>query len=349
MFRTPRFWNKRIWINSFLIPFSWMWVYFSKLSQSRIKTEHVDVPVICIGNLVMGGAGKTPTVIALTAILKSIGHNPHILSRGYGAYIRNSIQVDPKTHNYLQVGDEPLLLAKVAPTWVGPDRVMSARAAIKAGASILIMDDGLQNPSLFKDLSIVVIDAIQGVGNGLVFPAGPLREPIEIGANRADAMIVIGGGNIHFDFIDRQFSARIVCENDTSKNDYSGNKNESDVTPGEVNHSKVSQHKSKRRVVAFAGIGYPEKFKITLLENNFEICDFITFADHHPYTIGDIIKLMKVATQHRATLITTSKDCLRIPERYQHSVTTLPIVLEFDQPQEITTFLERTVIPTQRV
>lgn len=319
MFKTPHFWNKRQWINYLLIPISWIWTRIAQWNEGHIKSESVSVPVICVGNLVMGGAGKTPTVIALVDLLKKMGHVPHILSRGYGAYIRNTIQVNPDKHNYLQVGDEPLLLAHAAPTWAGPDRVQSAKAAISHGATILVMDDGLQNPSLEKDLSFIVVDSIQGIGNGMVFPAGPLREPIEAGAGRAQAMIVIGDDDSSFEFIDEQFVAKIQC---LKKN------------------SDKGQNKS---IVAFAGIGYPEKFRHTLKENNYEICQFIEFADHHPYTIHDMIKLVKLSEQHKATLLTTTKDWLRIPNHYRNKVETLPILLNFEEPEKVQRFLTKIV------
>lgn len=317
MFRTPHFWNKRQWISYFLIPISWIWTRIAQWNEGNTKSESVSVPVVCVGNLVMGGAGKTPTVIALVDLLKKMGHIPHILSRGYGAYIRDTIQVNPDKHNYLQVGDEPLLLARSAPTWAGPDRVQSAKAAISQGATILVMDDGLQNPSLQKDLSFIVVDSIQGIGNGMVFPAGPLREPIEAGAGRAQAMILIGHDDSQFEFIDEQFVAKIKC---LKKN--------------------VDQDKS---IVAFAGIGYPEKFRHTLNENGYEVCQFIEFADHHPYTIHDMIKLIKLADQYEATLLTTTKDWLRIPNHYRNKVETLPILLNFEEPEKVQNFLIKIV------
>ncbi|MDP3371673.1 MAG: tetraacyldisaccharide 4'-kinase [Candidatus Paracaedibacteraceae bacterium] len=317
MFRSPRFWDKKQWMSYFLIPLSWLWTRIAKWNEKSMESEEVSVPVICVGNLVMGGAGKTPTVIALVDILKQMGHTPHILSRGYGAYIRNAIQVNPDKHNYLQVGDEPLLLASAATTWAGPNRVQSAKAAILQGATILLMDDGLQNHSLKKDLSFIVVDAIQGIGNGLVFPAGPLREPIESGANRAQAMILIGNDNTSsLDFKNHQFTAQITCIKNTF----------------EKNHNK--------RVVAFAGIGYPEKFRNTLEKNGFIVCEFIDYADHHPYTIHDMIKLIKAAEDHEAVLITTSKDWFRIPSHYRNVVETLPIALKFAHPDQICVFIK---------
>jgi len=316
MFRAPQFWNKRQWISYVLLPFSWVWTLVSRWNELRVKPESVSVPVICVGNLVMGGAGKTPTVIALVNLLKKMGYIPHIISRGYGAHIRDTILVDPAKHNYLQVGDEPLLLAQAAPTWAGPNRVSSAKIAISHGASVLVMDDGLQNPSLRKDLSFIVVDSIQGIGNGMVFPAGPLREPIESGVDRAQAMIVIGHEESKFEFVPRQFSAKIKC----------------------LEHEL--EHDKNKRIVAFAGIGYPDKFKNTLMEKKFEICQFIEFADHYPYTIHDMMKLIKLAEEYDATLLTTTKDWLRIPSHYRDRVESLPIELNFDDPEKISCFIE---------
>jgi tetraacyldisaccharide 4'-kinase len=279
-----------------------------------MKPEKVSVPVICIGNFVMGGAGKTPTVIALVDILKEMGHVPHILSRGYGAYIRDTVRVDPQRHNYLQVGDEPLLLAQVAPTWAGPNRVRSAKAAIAKGASVLIMDDGMQNASLQKDVCFTVLDAKQSIGNGLVFPAGPLREPIERALRRTHAVILIGGENPLPDLdVKTSFSAHIVPE-----------------------HLKKLPHK---RVIGFAGLGFPEKFRSTLEQTGFCLCGFEAFADHYPYTIPDMIRLVKYAKDANAHLITTSKDWIRIPSAYQSDVLKLPVHLVFDHPDAIKQFL----------
>jgi tetraacyldisaccharide 4'-kinase len=311
MLKNPQFWNHTFGISQALRPVSWLYHQASIWRESRITPVKVEIPVICVGNIVMGGAGKTPTVMALVEILKSLGHVPHILSRGYGGYFKDTVLVDPSEHSYLQVGDEPLLLAKVAPTWIGSDRIASAKAARKAGASIVVMDDGLQNPSLFKDFSLIVIDAIQGFGNQLVFPAGPLREPIQKGLKRAQAVVVIGKGNPFKLSIKGQFGARLVC---------SGPQN---LEP----------------VVAFAGIGYPEKFRHSLEQNNYILREFIAFADHHPYTITDMQRLFKIAEHHESKLITTSKDLLRIPPDYRSQVNFLPIQLQFDNIEAIRSLL----------
>jgi tetraacyldisaccharide 4'-kinase len=309
MLKTPQFWNHSYGISQVLRPFSWLYTQVSLWRESRIKSIKVDVPVLCVGNLVMGGAGKTPTVMALVEILKTMGHVPHILSRGYGGYFRDAILVDPNLHSYLQVGDEPLLLANIAPTWIGSNRVDSARAAIKAGASILVMDDGLQNPSIYKDFSFVVIDSIQGLGNHLVFPAGPLREPIQKGLTRAEALIMIGDGiaPLHKGHDIIELGAKLTCEGPLTQ----------------------------QSVVAFAGIGFPEKFKHSLDSHNYVVKEFIPFADHHPYTIIDLQRLLRIAEQHGCGLITTVKDQLRLPHEYREQVQVLPVQLRFNDSQKI--------------
>ncbi|MDP2194244.1 MAG: tetraacyldisaccharide 4'-kinase, partial [Alphaproteobacteria bacterium] len=190
--KSPKFWQKKTPVTYLLLPIAWLYIWVSRLRRSRTRSVKLSRPVVCVGNLVMGGAGKTPTVIALVQILKEMGHNPHILSRGYGAAVKGIKKVDPERHHYLQVGDEPLLLSQFAPTWVCPNRIRAGKEAIKDGATVLIMDDGFQNKAIEKDLNLLVVDSIQGFGNREVFPAGPLREPIAAGLNRADAIFFIG-------------------------------------------------------------------------------------------------------------------------------------------------------------
>ncbi len=314
MLKTPQFWNKNNGLCFALKPVSWLYTKASNWRESKIHPQKVSVPVICVGNLVMGGAGKTPTVMALVDILKRQGHTPHILSRGYGSYVKDVVRVDDKRHSYLHVGDEPLLLSRIAPTWVGTNRVESAKSAIQAGASILVMDDGLQNPSLAKDYSLIVVDSIQGFGNRNVFPAGPLREPIQQGFKRAQAVVFIGGA--------------IPLEHTLSK---------------DIFHAFLAckPENLPQRVVAFAGLGYPEKFRHTLGRYHFDVCEFIAFADHHPYTITDAQRLLKIAELHEATLITTEKDYMRFPAEYKNMVKTLPIRLEFKEYNQLAELLEK--------
>ena len=312
VFKTPQFWHTDCWISRFLRPISWVYCRLIDWNESHRQPQKVSVPVICVGNLVMGGAGKTPTVIAIIEILTQMGYKPHILSRGYGGYFRDVTRVNAAKHSYLQVGDEPLLLSQYAPTWTGVSRFAAAQAAIGAGASVLVMDDGLQSSRLVKDFSFIVVDAMQGFGNHYVFPAGPLREPIQKGLKRAQALVLIGDKEKlkkqkQLADFGTQYTARLVCT--------------ATVKP--------------QPILAFAGIGYPEKFRYTLEKEGFKIIEFIDFADHHPYTIIDMQRLQRLAESYKCPLITTVKDHFRIPASYRDAVLTLPISLQFDQPDMI--------------
>jgi tetraacyldisaccharide 4'-kinase len=211
------------------------------------------------------------------------------------------------------VGDEPLLLAKSAPTWAGPNRVLSAEKAIESGASILVLDDGLQNHTLVKDINFLVVDEIQGLGNGMIFPAGPLREPLEKALERIDAVIVIGD------------ESPVVAPNKP------------------LFHAKLQATKRDigQHVVAFCGMGCPEKFHATLTKQGYTISEFVTFADHHPYTIPDLIQLNRLQKKHDAILITTSKDWLRLPHAYRSIVEVLPVDLVFREPNTFREFVDK--------
>ncbi len=304
MFRTPDFWKRKGILSYLLLPIAKIYYAISWLHQKFTTTKKVSRPVICVGNVVLGGAGKTPVVIAISKILKDLGYQPHIISRGYGAVIRQVTKVDPKKHNYLNVGDEPLLLSKTAPTWVSTDRHQSIHLAIKEGADILILDDGLQNKSIYKDLNILVIDSLQGFGNSLLFPSGPLREPLNQALKNSHLIVVIGDHDIPIKTTIPKVHAKF------------------DIT-SDIPHQSV---------VAFAGLGYPEKFLYTLEHHGFHVFEFLKYPDHHPYTIAQMNKLFKIAQSYGARLITTEKDFTRIPEQYQKDILFLKIELCFDDP-----------------
>ncbi len=316
MLKAPDFWQEKGLKSWLLKPLSWIYAYIGRMRFEHTDAKKMPVPVICVGNLVMGGAGKTPTVIAIVEILKDMGYTPHIVSRGYGAVIRNVIQVNPTKHTYLEVGDEPLLLSKFATTWASPDRIVGVDAAVAAGADVVVLDDGLQNPTIEKDFSILVVDGMQGFGNEAVFPAGPLREPIDFGLARVQCVLMIGSlVHINMDHMEN---------------------------PPPILHATIqpkSLHLNKHRVVAFAGLGFPEKFLNTLHDNNYDVREFIPFADHHPYTVTDIFRLKKIAKSYHARLMTTSKDLLRIHPEYRNDIDVLKINLQFDAPEKMKTLL----------
>ena len=294
---------------------------YGGLSAWRMRQSgaRVSAPVICVGNLVMGGAGKTPTAIALAKLLVAMRERPAFLSRGYGgARHRQPVAVDGAQHGADYVGDEPLLLARVAPTFVGADRLASAKAAIAGGASALIMDDGLQNPTLAKDLTLGVIDAQAGFGNGLCFPAGPLRAPVDAQIAFVSALLMIGQGPA-------PLGAAPVLRAQLRPSD------------------EDAQRFAGRRVVAFAGIGRPEKFFATLEAVGAQIVARHAFPDHWRYSPSDIMTLRGEARAAKALLATTQKDYVRLDAEFAAEVVCLPVELIFDAPQQAIALLEITL------
>lgn len=246
------------------------------------------VPVLCCGNAVVGGAGKTTLALDLAARLTARGVAVHVLTRGYGGQARGPLRVDPARHSAAQVGDEPLLLAALAPTWVCADRAAGARAAGGAGAGALLMDDGLQNPTLVKTASLLVIDGAAGFGNGRVLPAGPLREPVRAAARRCVAAVLIGQD---------QAGALAALPADLPV-----------LRAALV--ADVALH--GRRVLAFAGIARPAKFHATLREAGAELADTIDFPDHHGFTAAELDAVLARAATLGAEPVTTPKDAVRL-------------------------------------
>jgi tetraacyldisaccharide 4'-kinase len=297
----------------------------------RQAGQRAGVPVLCIGNLTHGGAGKTPTALAVGTLLKDAGAKPFFLSRGYGGRLSGPVQVDPASHSAADVGDEPLLLASVAPTVMAQDRVAGAAMARSAGATVIVMDDGFQNPSLVKDLSIFVIDGDRGIGNGCVFPAGPLRAPLGAQLDRAHAVLVIGDGNVASAVIAsaRQrsipiFTARLVPD------------------PADAAALKG------KSVLAFAGIGDPDKFFATLDAAGADVQSRRAFADHHPYTKTDAAALLAQATAGSLVPVTTEKDMVRLggrPETAQLAAATrtLAVTLVVDDAAGFAALVRRAV------
>ena len=273
----------------------------------------VGAPVICIGNFVVGGAGKTPTAIALAQALQGLGERPFFLTRGYGARqpVTTPLRVDPRQHDSERVGDEPLLLARAAPTIVSPDRIAGARLAISEGASVLVMDDGLQNPQLHKDFSIAVVDGAAGIGNGLCMPAGPLRAPLAAQLALVDAVIVIGMGAAG----DGVAAAANALGRPAFR---------AALAP----EPEAAAYLRGRGVVAFAGIGRPEKFFDTLREIGVELHATSAFGDHHPYTPGQLSILRELAATLDAQLVTTEKDLVRIG--HAPDIAALPVRLAME-------------------
>ncbi|PPR44748.1 MAG: Tetraacyldisaccharide 4'-kinase [Alphaproteobacteria bacterium MarineAlpha5_Bin11] len=297
MLRAPKFWyvrNTTIFSTIFL-PTSLLFRLLSKLYILFSSKNSSTVPVICIGNLVVGGAGKTPVALKVGNLLKLAGYRPHFLTRGYAGKIKENIRV-LNNHSPEEVGDESIILSSVAPTWIGSNRIKSAKLAIKNNADCIIMDDGFQNPTIKKDFSIIVIDGKQGFGNQKVLPSGPLRESINSGLKRANAVIIVGEDTFN---IKKFIPSSIPCFG--AKFDVS-------------NNEKIYKGK---KVTAFAGIAYPTKFFDTLENQGAKILKTFTFPDHYIYTETDLLNLVEKANKNNSILVTTKKDLIRVPESYK--------------------------------
>ncbi len=268
---------------------------YGAVAQRRLTQPgaRIGIPVICVGNPTVGGAGKTPAAIAIARLLIAAGEKPMFLTRGYGGRLAGPVMVEP-THTAAQVGDEPLLLARVAPTVVAEERLSGARFAELHGASVIVMDDGFQNPSLIKDLAILVVDA-RGVGNGRVIPAGPLRAPLEPQLARASALLVVGADAPAIEQAARERGLAVF--HGTLKPD-----------------ADTVASLRGRKVLAFAGIGDPEKFFATLTRAGIDVPVRRGFGDHHRYGVKDARALLREARQGGLDLLTTEKDLMRLKD-----------------------------------
>jgi len=295
-----------------LAPVSALWRLGGWLRARRARPWHAPVPVICVGNLVAGGAGKTPLVAALLPYLTALGLDAHVLSRGHGGRVSGPRRVDPGRDGAEEVGDEPLLLAALAPVWVARDRAAGARAAVEAGADVIVMDDGFQNPGLVKDLSILAVDAETGLGNARVIPAGPLREPAAMGLARADLVVLIGPE-----------AARLAAPRRWPV--LAG----APMIGATLEPMATGLDLSGLAVVAFAGIARPGKFFATLEGMGARLVRRVPFGDHQPYAPAMLRRLQAEARRAGAMLVTTEKDAVRLPPAFRREVVALPVRLAF--------------------
>lgn len=300
-------------LSPLLLPLSGLYQIGAALHRACTRPYNSRVPVICIGNVVAGGAGKTPTSLALARLLQERGEKPVFVTRGYGGLYERSggppLCVDITRHGAGEVGDEALLLAAVAPTWVCRDRPAAMRRAETDG-TIILMDDGFQNPNIASTHAVLVIDGGSGLGNGRVLPAGPLREPFDQACARATALLIIG-----------KDQHQVAALTDLP------------VFQAHLRPVFASGFPRKGRFVGFAGIGRPEKFYATARDAKLNLVQTVDFPDHHVFTNQDIDHLRLLAEENGARLLTTEKDAVRLPPNIRSEVLTLPVRLVLDDPQ----------------
>lgn len=313
--RAPLFWKDDNTLSTALLPVAALYRRMALRNASGVIPFRLPVPVICVGNVVAGGAGKTPTALAIGAMLKAQGVAAHFLTRGYKGKLTGPVQVDPQKHGVADVGDEPLLLAGMLPTWVSRDRVAGGKAAVMDGAEFIVMDDGFQNPSLHKDVSFLVMDGAYGIGNGRLIPAGPLREPVAEAAERASAIILFGE--------DKQGALRDV----------------SPYKPVLGASLAVCRNAANllrgRPVVAFTGIARPRKFYRTLSDMGCEVRHMASFPDHYVFRRREVLRLLAKAKELDSSLVTTEKDYVRLPVDLRVDIVPVPVEVVFDEPDAL--------------
>lgn len=330
MIAPPAFWwNGRGLAGTALSPLG---LLYGAVTGHRMQEpgRHAPIPVICVGNLVLGGAGKTPTALAVADLCREIGFRPGFLTRGYGGRERGPVLVDLKAHTADQVGDEPLLLARAYPTVAGRDRLAGARLLASLGCDVAVMDDGFQNPSIAKDLALVVVDAERGAGNGRVFPAGPLRAPLLAQMRRADAVILVGS----------QGNAEPVVRTAARCG-----------VPVLAAAAVPVRHRSfrRKRYLAFSGIARPQKFYETLRNAGARVDATVDFPDHHPFSESDCLAILGRAEAEGLTTITTEKDMTRLQGcdgaagRLAAAAETLPIRIVLEEPRRLVSLIGETL------
>jgi len=323
--RAPDFWQRGasgFW-PTLLAPAALLYRLGFLARSGRARPQPGRIPVICIGAATVGGAGKTPLTAALARRLRQQGRKVHIVTRGFGGSERGPLLVDPGRHAARDVGDEALLLLQAAPTWVARNRAEGAQAAAQAGADLVLLDDGLQNPTIAKTFSFLAVDGATGFGNGRLLPAGPLREPVATAVARCQAAVIIG-----------EDEAGIAASLPASMPRLSAR-----IEPVGVDALRP------RRWFAFCGLGTPGKFRRTLDEIGLDLAGWRQFPDHHRYTERELAGLRAEAARLTAGLLTTRKDWVRLRPDDRSGITPLDIVLRFDEEAELDRLLRS--IPTR--
>ncbi len=301
-----------------LSPLAALYGAIRQLNQKRAKPETLSAPVICVGNLTAGGAGKTPLALYIGRYLKQKNCGAYFLTRGYGGNLLGPVEVNIHMHNAREVGDEALLLARELPTVVAKDKLAGARFAIERGAQVIVMDDGFQNNALTKTLSLLVIDGAYGFGNGRLLPAGPLRELPAAGFARADGVVVVNPSGRTLELPKTLPVIAAVTEPSAEAKSLKG-----------------------KKLLAFCGIGYPQKFFDTLSALGAHVVDTVSFPDHYPYGANDIKKLAERARQKQAILVTTAKDAVRLTPDLKPLVTVVDISLTVAAPEKLRALVDK--------
>lgn len=328
----PSFWQMRHHpLSLALTPLAWLYGGLEAARRRLTHAQHPGKPVICVGNLTAGGAGKTPTVRWLAEKIAAQGHQPAILSRGYGGSEKGPLKVDRQTHHATHVGDEPLMLAADWPVYIGADRMQSLRLAVQDGADVLIKDDGFQNPSLAHHFNLIVVDGASGLGNQRLLPSGPMRQPLSVALERLDALLVIGEARHH----SLAFLMDAV-----------------DAFGKPIFHGRVqATGHGSGKVHGFCGIARPQKFQASLVAQGYEIDGFTSFADHHDFTEAEAATLLA----HDKPLITTEKDMARLQgapadsarARLAAEAAVLPIALEIADEAALLAAISRAITDGQ--
>ncbi|HVV64159.1 MAG TPA: tetraacyldisaccharide 4'-kinase [Rhizomicrobium sp.] len=317
--RQPDFWTRDDWRSRLLAPLGWLYGASVALKAARTKPFRADAAVVCVGNLSIGGAGKTPVAIEIARRLIARGRRVFFLSRGYGGRLRGPILVGEDSRA-VDVGDEPLLLAQTGPVVVARDRREGAALAVERGADTIVMDDGHQNFALAKDLSLVVVDGQTGFGNRRMLPAGPLRESVSQGLRRADAVVVTGAGAPDLG----KFTRPVL----------------------RTHLANAGPDVAGKRLVAFAGIGRPAKFFDALKAQGAELAFVRFFADHHHYSPSEIARLKSRARSLEALLVTTEKDFVRLGAAEREGILPMPVRAAFEDEAAIERLLD--TLPPKR-